>query len=100
MTEHRFANRVALIYHAELPDAVFGDSHLYRPFIDSERFANLARAGSSPHALEIVAREYFRHVDPGRVIVEASPQLFNKLMQTRTAQHHDAMPAAPRPRGR
>lgn len=83
-------NRVDLVYHASLPDAVLGDSHLYRPFINSERFANLARAGSSPHALEVVAREYFRHVEPGRVIVEASPQLFNRLMQTRKAQGHDA----------
>ncbi len=82
-------NRIHLIYHAELPDAVLGDSRLYRSFINSERFANLARAGSSPHALEIVAREYFRHVDPGDVVVEASPQLFNELMQTRRAQRHD-----------
>jgi len=83
------ANRVYQVYSAELPDAVLGDSHLYRPFINSERFANLARAGSSPHALEIVAREYFRRIEPGRVIVEASPQLFNLLMQQRKAQHHD-----------
>ena len=83
------ANRVGLVYRASRPDAVLGDSHLYRPFINSERFANLARAGSSPHALEIVAREYFRHIEPGRVILEASPQLFNGLMQQRLAQHHD-----------
>ena len=83
------ANRVGLVYRAERPDAVLGDSHLYRPFINSERFENLARAGSSPHALEIVAREYFRHIEPGRVILEASPQLFNRLMQQRRAQHHD-----------
>ena len=82
-------NRIHQIYHAELTDAVLGDSHLYRPFINSEHFANLARAGSSPDALEIVARQYFRHIDPGRVIVEASPQLFNPLMQARKAQHHD-----------
>ena len=83
------ANRVDRIYHAEQPDVVLGDSHLYRAFIHSEKFENLARAGSSPHALEIVTREYFRHIDPGRVIVEASPQLFNPLMQARKAQQHD-----------
>ena len=83
------ANRVGLVYRASRPDAVLGDSHLYRPFINSERFANLARAGSSPHALEIVAREYFRHIEPGRVILEASPQLFNDLMQLRRVQQHD-----------
>jgi hypothetical protein len=84
------ANRVALVYDAPRADAVLGDSHLYRAFINSETFANLARAGSSPHALEIVAREYYRHRAPGRVIVEASPQLFNPVMQQRKAQGHDA----------
>ena len=83
------ANRVGLVYGASRPDAVFGDSHLYRPFINSERFANLARAGSSPEALEIVARQYFRHLEPRRVILEASPQLFNGLMELRGAQKHD-----------
>ena len=83
------ANRVHLVYGATNPDVVLGDSHLYRPFINSERFANLARAGSSPQALEIVAREYFRSMAPGRVIVEASPQLFRELMERRKAQRHD-----------
>jgi hypothetical protein len=82
-------NRVHLVYSGEQPDAVLGDSHLYRTFLTSDRFANLARAGSSPHALEIVAREYYRHRAPGRVIVQASTQLFNQLMQTRRAQGHD-----------
>ena len=84
------ASRVALVYEAPLPDAVLGDSHLYRAFINSETFANLARAGSSPEALEIVAREYYRHRAPGRVIVEASPQLFNRALQEKHAQGHDA----------
>ena len=82
-------NRVHLVYSGDRPDAVLGDSHLYRAFIASQHFANLARAGSSPHALEIVAREYYRHREPGRVIVQASTQLFNKLMQTRKTQRHD-----------
>lgn len=83
------ANRVALVYTAEGRDVVLGDSHLYRAFINEEAFVNLARAGSSPHALEIVAREYFRFREPGRVILEASPQLFNFMMQKRKAQKHD-----------
>jgi len=83
------AHRVQVVYRASRPDVVLGDSHLYLPFVNSERFVNLARAGSSPHALEIVAREYFRHVDPGRVIVEASPQLFRELMQVRLEQGHE-----------
>lgn len=83
------ASRVALVYAARGQDVALGDSHIYRAFINSRRFVNLARAGSSPHALEIVAREYFRFREPGRVIVEASPQLFNFLMQKRRAQRHD-----------
>jgi hypothetical protein len=83
------ANRVHRVYTDERVDSVLGDSHLYRAFINSQTFANLARAGSSPHALEIVAREYYRHREPGRVILEASPQLFNALMQSRRAQRHD-----------
>ena len=83
------AHRVRVVYEAHESDVVLGDSHLYLPFVNSERFVNLARPGSSPHALEIVAREYFRHRAPGRVIVEASPQLFRSLMQQRKDQHHD-----------
>lgn len=84
------ARRVHLVYTAEGSDVVLGDSHLYRAFIASEHFVNLASPGSSPAALEIVAREYFRHREPGRVIVEASPQLFNLGMQRAGAQKHDA----------
>ena len=83
------ANRVHLVYTASQRDAVLGDSHLSRAFTNSDRFANLARPGSSPAALEIVAREYFRHLEPGRVIVQASPQLFTRRMQRRGAQRHD-----------
>lgn len=84
------AHRVHLVYTASGSDVVLGDSHLYRAFLGSERFVDLARPGSSPAALEIVAREYFRHREPGRVIVQASPQLFNRTMQLRGAQQHDA----------
>lgn len=82
------AHRIQVIYRASSPDVVLGDSHLYLPFVNSDRFVGLARAGSSPMALEIVAREYFRHVAPGRVIVEASPQLFRRAMEERRDQGH------------
>ncbi len=83
------ANRVDQVYRASNPDAVLGDSHLYRGFLRSERFENLARPGSSPEALEIVAREYYRRLAPGRVIVQASPQLFNPVMLHEGTQLHD-----------
>lgn len=83
------AHRVHLVYTASHADVVLGDSHLFVPFVNSERFVNLAAPGSSPQALEIVAREYFRHVEPGRVILEASPQLFRGSMELRRAQRQD-----------
>ena len=83
------ANRVHVVYNAVNPDVVLGDSHLYRAFLNDPRFENLARGGSSPGALEIVAREYFRHLEPGRVIVEASPQLFSRIPEKRGSQRHD-----------
>ena len=83
------ANRVHRIYNAQNPDVVLGDSHLYRSFIRSNGFENLARPGSSPAALEIVAREYFRRLDPGRVILQASPQLLNAGMHLEGSQQHE-----------
>ena len=87
--ENTRPNRVHMVYTGKQPDVILGDSHFYRGFITTSGYANLARGGSSPAALEIIAREYFRFREPGRVIVEASPQLFNRLMQNRGPQQHD-----------
>ena len=82
-------HRVDLDYQAEGGDVVLGDSHMFRGFVTQDEFVNLAGGGSSGRALEIVAREYFRHRDPGRVIVAASPQLFNPSRESAGAQQHD-----------
>ena len=87
--EEGWAHRVDLVYRASNPDAVLGDSHFFRGFVTQDEFTNLAGGGSSPEALEIVAREYFRFVDPGRVIVAASPQLFTRARAAAGAQEHD-----------
>ena len=87
--DHTRQNRIHLVYTAKSSNAILGDSHSNVGFMNTPNFTNLARAGSSPGALEIVAREYFRFRDPGRVIVEASPQLFTRLMQKQGPQHHD-----------
>jgi hypothetical protein len=83
------ANRVHVVYNAHNPDVVLGDSHLYRSFLRNHDFENLARPGSSPGALEIVAREYFRRLDPDRVILQASPQLFSPTLHREGRQLHD-----------
>jgi hypothetical protein len=81
-------NRVHQVYTTKNPDVILGDSHLYYGMINAPDFANLAGGGSSPGTLEIIAREYFRFQDPGRVIVEASPQLFTGLLQKQGSQQH------------
>ena len=87
--EQGWPHRVDVVYHARNPDVVLGDSHFFRGFVTQDEFTNLAGGGSSPEALEIVAREYFRFVDPGRVIVAASPQLFTPARAAAGAQEHD-----------
>jgi lysophospholipase L1-like esterase len=82
-------HRVDLVYRAEGGDVVLGDSHMFRGFVTQDEFVNLAGGGSSARALEIVAREYFRHREPGRVIVAASPQLFNPSREAAGTQQHD-----------
>ena len=82
-------HRVDLVYRAEGGDVVLGDSHMFRGFVTQDEFVNLAGGGSSGRALEIVAREYFRHRDPGRVIVAASPQIFSGSRESAGTQQHD-----------
>lgn len=85
----RWPSRVHLVYRAQNPDVVIGDSHLYRAFATQDEFADLSRGGTAPGALEIVAEEYFRHLEPGRVIVEAGPQLLRDEMQRGGTQGHE-----------
>ena len=87
--EQGWAHRVDLVYRAEGADVILGDSHTFRGFVTQDQFVNLSGGGSSAQANEIVAREYFRHRDPGRVIQGASPQFFNGVREVAGAQQHD-----------
>ncbi len=87
--EQGWAHRVDLVYRAVGTDVVLGDSHTFRGFVTRDDFVNLSGGGSSTMANEIVAREYFRHREPGRVIVGASPQLFNRARERSGTQQHD-----------
>jgi hypothetical protein len=87
--EGRWPSRVHLVYTAESSDLIIGDSHLYRAFATHDGFANLSRGGTSPAALEILVAEYFRHRRPGRVIVEAGPQLMRQKTEDWGTQGHE-----------
>lgn len=87
--EEGWAHRVDLVYRGEGGDVVIGDSHTFRGFVTRDEFVNLSGGGSSAEANEIVVREYFRHRQPGRVIVAASPQLFARSREAAGAQQHD-----------
>ncbi len=79
------ANRTHLIYTADGNDAVIGDSHTASTFLTTENFVNLAVGGSAISDLENVSREFYRHREPGRIIIQASPQIFARPM--RRADH-------------
>jgi hypothetical protein len=87
--EQGWSHRVDLVYRAEGGDVILGDSHTFRGFVTRDDFVNLSGGGSSTQANEIVVREYFRYREPGRVIVGASPQLFNRVRDLAGAQQHD-----------
>jgi hypothetical protein len=87
--EEGWPHRVDLVYRAPSPDAVLGDSHIFRGFNTQETFTNLGGGGSTVPSLEIVAHEYYRHRDPGRVILAASPQLFTRMRESEGTQQHD-----------
>lgn len=82
-------SRVHQVYAGSSPNAVIGDSHVYRGFIGEADFENLARDNTTPISMEILAREYFRFRDPERVIVGASPQFFRLENDAAGAQLHD-----------
>ena len=87
--EEGWSHRVDLVYRGESGDVVLGDSHTFRGFVSQDDFVNLSAGGSSVPAMEVVAREYFRHREPGRVIVAADPQLFVSKRDSAGTQQHD-----------
>ena len=77
------------VYTRTNRNVVVGDSHIYRSFISSDYFLNLGMGGSTIPMMKIVIEEYFRHRNPGEVIVEASPQLLSSGYIDRNTQGYD-----------
>jgi len=75
---NRIASVVHTMYTADSPDAVIGDSHIYRDFMREKEFANLSKGGFSIPQMKQVAELYYRDIKPGRIIFEASPQLLGE----------------------
>jgi hypothetical protein len=77
-----------LVYSANSTDAVIGDSHIYRAFIDDDKFVHLARGGLSPKAMRIVGEHYFARRRPNRLIIGVGPQLLGRDSATSRLSDH------------
>ena len=71
-------NQVHLVYTNKNQNVVVGDSHIYRAFIANDNFLNLGRGGTTIPVMKILMEQYFKYQEPGKVIVEVSPQLFSE----------------------
>lgn len=69
------ASTVHLMYTETNPDIVLGDSHIYHGFAAEEEFLNLGMGGISIPRLRNMADHYYMDIPPGKVILQASPQL-------------------------
>ncbi len=66
---------VHLVYTKNNRNIAIGDSHIYRGFIANSYFLNLGRGGMTIPMMKIIIEQYFKYRKPGKVIIEASPQL-------------------------
>ncbi len=82
-------SRVHAVLSSTMSDVILGDSHAFRAFATRKDFLNLARDKTTPQSMEILAREYFRRREPGRVILGAPRHLFSALHEREGAQQHD-----------
>ncbi|TDR23769.1 hypothetical protein [Marinicella litoralis] len=77
------------VYQSKLTDVVAGDSQMYRAFVAEKSFINLAKRGNPIPAVDIVLRNYLLDKHPGKVVIQASPQLFAKPQLERNTQRYD-----------
>jgi hypothetical protein len=67
------------VYESEKKDALVGDSQFEYGFPRGyTRYEKLMYKGMPVEALEIIVKEYYRHKDPGRVIILANSQMLAK----------------------
>jgi len=82
-------NQVHLIYTKIDRNIVVGDSHFYRTFIANDDFLNLGLGGTTIPMMKIIVEQYFKYDQPGKVIIEASPQLFSEDYLGRNTQGYE-----------
>ena len=81
--------QVNLIYTKNNENVVIGDSHIYRAFIANEDYLNLGIGGTTIPMMKIVVEQYFKYLEPGKVIVEVSPQLLSDDYISRNTQGYE-----------
>lgn len=81
--------RVDQIYTETKTDIAIGDSHIYRAFLKNNNFLNLGRGGTTIPMMKIIVEQYFKHREPGKVIIEASPQFFSKKHLKRGTENYE-----------
>ena len=81
--------QIDLIYTKNDSNIAVGDSHIYRAFIANDDFLNLGLGGTTIPMMKIVVEQYFKYQEPGKVIVEVSPQLFSEDYINRNSQGYE-----------
>jgi hypothetical protein len=82
-------HQVDLIYTKNNRNVAIGDSHIYRAFIRNDDFLNLGVGGTTIPMMKIIVEQYFKYQEPGKVIVEVSPQLFSEDYLERNTQGYE-----------
>ena len=82
-------NQIYLIYTGTNSDIALGDSQIYRAFIANDDFLDLGLGGTTIPMMKIVAEQYFKYREPGRIIIEVSPQLLSEDYLHRDTQGYE-----------
>ena len=82
-------HQVNLVYTKNDRNVVLGDSQIYRAFIANDDFLNLGMGGTTIPMMEIIAEQYYKYQEPGKVIVEVAPQLLSEDYLNRGTQGYE-----------
>lgn len=82
-------HRVNTIYTENKKNIAVGDSHIYYGFISSDYFLNLGQNGTTIPMMKIIVEQYFKYRNPGKVVIEAAPQLFSQFHFNTDTQNYE-----------
>ena len=82
-------NQVHLIYTENDSNIAVGDSQIYRAFIANDDFLDLGLGGTTIPMMKIIVEQYFKYREPGRVVIEVSPQLLSEDYLNRDTQGYE-----------